>query len=135
MRRPALVLVAAIGIIAGTPSRIAAHHSFSATYLEDQSITIEGDVVQYLFRNPHSFVHVNVTEKNGSTRRYMAEWNTPSQLGEQGVNSRTLRVGDRVIITGSPGRRYPQEATLRVVRLRRPADGFDWRLPPKSGND
>jgi hypothetical protein len=66
-----IVLVAAIGIIGGTASRIAAHHSFSATYLEDQSITIEGDVVQYLFRNPHSFVHVNVIEKNGSCgRRY-----------------------------------------------------------------
>jgi hypothetical protein len=135
MTRPVIVLVAVIGIIVGTGSRTSAHHSFSATYVEDQSITIEGDVVQFLFRNPHSFVHVNVTEKNGTTRRYMAEWETPGQLDEQGVNSRTLQVGDRVIITGNPGRRYPTEATLRVVRLRRPADGFDWRPRPRPGTD
>ena len=133
MKRLILILVGLVALSA--TASVYAHHSFAATYYEDKTQTVEGDLVQFLFRNPHSFVHVNVTEKNGTTRRYMAEWNTPSQLGEQGVNSRTLRVGDRVIITGSPGRRYPQEATVRVIRLRRPADGFDWRLPPRAGND
>ena len=42
-----------------------AHHSFAATYLEDQTVTIEGELVQFLFRNPHSFVHVMVKEKDG----------------------------------------------------------------------
>ena len=30
-----------------------AHHSFAATYLEDQQVTIEVELVQFLFRNPH----------------------------------------------------------------------------------
>ena len=48
-----------------------AHHSFAATYLEGRSVTIEGEIVQFLLRNPHSFVHVMVTEPNGSMVRYV----------------------------------------------------------------
>ena len=68
------VLVLALG------AQLSAHHSFAATYLEDQSVTIEGQIVQFLLRNPHSFVHVMVKEKDGTTNRYVVEWGSPSQL-------------------------------------------------------
>ena len=38
-----------------------AHHSFAATYDESKTITLEGRMVQFSFRNPHSFVQVEVT--------------------------------------------------------------------------
>jgi hypothetical protein len=127
MKRYLVVLsIAAAAVLVGVGATVSAHHSFAATYLEDQSITIEGELVQFLFRNPHSFVHVNVTEKDGNVRRYAVEWGGAGQLGGQGVNSQTLKVGDRVIITGSPGRGYPKEARVRMVRLSRPADKFEW---------
>jgi len=31
----------------------AAHHSSSATYRENQTVTIQGQVVQFQLRNPH----------------------------------------------------------------------------------
>jgi hypothetical protein len=131
MKRYLVVLtVAAAAVIASAGTRAYAHHSFAATYHEDQTITIEGELVQFLFRNPHSFVHVNVTEKDGTVRRYAVEWGGAGQLGGQGVNQQTLKVGDKVIITGSPGRGYPKEARVRMVTLRRPADGFDWGRRP-----
>ncbi|MBI2189900.1 MAG: hypothetical protein HYU37_22715, partial [Acidobacteria bacterium] len=57
MRRTlvALGLAAGVSLSAAT---MEAHHSFAATYLEGQTQTIEGKVVQFLFRNPHSFLHV-----------------------------------------------------------------------------
>ena len=61
-----------------------AHHSFAATYLEGKTVTIEGQMVQFLFRNPHSFVHVMVKE-DGQMVRYAVEWGGTGQLGEQGV--------------------------------------------------
>src|SRR5688572_15720749 len=87
-----------------TSARMYAHHSFAAAYFEDQSVTIEGELVQFLFRNPHSFVHVLVKEKDGSIVRYAVEWGGAGQLGSQGVGKDTLRVGDVVVIKGSPGR-------------------------------
>ena len=62
MKRYLVILLAAAATsVAG--ARVFAHHSFSATYQEDQSVTIEGELVQFMFRNPHSFVNVNVKQK------------------------------------------------------------------------
>jgi hypothetical protein len=106
-----------------------AHHSFAATYLEDQSVQIEGELVQFQFRNPHSFVHVMVKEKDGSMVRYTVEWGGAGALGGQGVTRETLKVGDHVIITGSPGRN-PKDHRVRMVTLHRPKDGFGWGRRP-----
>jgi len=102
-----------------------AHHSFAATYLEDQSVTIEGDLVQFLFRNPHSFMHINVKEKDGSMVEYSVEWGGTGQLGGQGITRETLKPGDHVVITGSPGRNAADHR-VRMLTLRRPRDGWSW---------
>ena len=115
--RFAVVMLAA-ALVGGTWEALA-HHSFAATYLEDQSVTIEGELVQFLFRNPHSFVHVNVQQKDGSVMRYAVEWGGAGQLGGQGVTRETLKPGDHVIITGAPGRN-PADHRLRMVSLHRP---------------
>ena len=106
-----------------------AHHSFAATYFEDQRVQIEGELVQFQFRNPHSFVHVMVKEKDGSLVRYTVEWGGAGQLGGQGVTRETLKIGDHVIITGSPGRN-PTDHRVRMVTLHRPKDGFGWGRKP-----
>jgi hypothetical protein len=106
-----------------------AHHSFAATYLEDQTVTIEGELVQFLFRNPHSFVHVMVKQKDGSMVRYAVEWGGAGQLGSTGVTRETLKPGDDVVISGSPGRN-PADHRIRMVTLRRPKDGFGWGAKP-----
>ena len=106
-----------------------AHHSFAATYLEDQTVTIEGELVQFLFRNPHSFVHLNVKEKDGTVVRYAVEWGGAGQLGQSGVNRETLKIGDHVVITGNPGRN-PKDHRVRMVTLNRPKDGFGWGRRP-----
>ena len=114
----AFPLVAAMALAAGS-TRTSAHHSFAATYLEDQSVTIEGELVQISLRNPHSFVHVNVKQKDGSVIRYAVEWGGAGQLAGQGVTANTLRHGDHVQITGSPGRN-PADHRVRLVSLVRP---------------
>ena len=125
MKRYLAVLLVATAALAAGASRASAHHSFAATYLEDQSVTIEGELVQFLFRNPHSFVHVNVKQKDGSVVRYAVEWGGVGQLGQQGVTRDTLKVGDHVIITGAPGRNAADHR-VRMVTLKRPSDGFAW---------
>ena len=125
MKRFLAVLLVATAALAAGASRASAHHSFAATYLEDQSVTIEGELVQFLFRNPHSFVHVNVKQKDGSVVRYAVEWGGAGQLGGQGVTRDTLKPGDHVIITGNPGRN-PEDHRLRMRTITRPSDGWKW---------
>ena len=102
-----------------------AHHSFASTYDETKKITVEGKLVQFLFRNPHSFVHVMAPDEDGTMQRWAIEWGGAGQLGGQGVTRDTLKPGDKVIITGNPGRN-PADHRVRMVTLRRPSDGFGW---------
>ena len=102
-----------------------AHHSFAATYFEDQRQTVEGDLVQFLYRNPHSFVHVEVKDQAGVVTRWAVEWGAGGQLGRQGVTRETLKPGDHVVIIGNPGRN-PDDHRLRMVNITRPTDGWKW---------
>ena len=107
-------------------ARVSAHHSFAATYLEGQSVTIEGDLVTFELRNPHSFVNVMVKDPSGQMVRYLVEWGSTTQL--QGKISReTLKAGDHIIITGNPARNA-DDHRVRLVTLRRPKDGWSWGL-------
>lgn len=106
--------------------RAYAHHSFASTYLEDQKMTVEADVVQFLYRNPHSFLQLESKDAaTGKTITWAVEWGAGGQLGSQGVNRDTLRPGDHVIVIGQPGR-DPDEHRLRMISIKRPSDGWSW---------
>src|SRR5262249_655520 len=106
--------------------RAYAHHSFAATYLEGQKMTIEADVVQFLYRNPHSFLHLEATDKDGKKILWAVEWAGGAQLGSEGGAGDTLRAGDHVIVVGEPGR-DPNDHRLRMIDIKRPSDGWSWK--------
>jgi hypothetical protein len=120
-------LVGSCAVIAlAMSTQLLAHHSFAATYLEDQSVTIEGEIVQFLLRNPHSFVHVMVKEKDGTANRYVVKWGSPAQLSGK-VSRDTLKPGDHVIISGNPGRNAADHR-VRLLTFKRPSDGWSWGI-------
>jgi len=102
-----------------------AHHSFNAVYDVSREVTIEGKLVQILFRNPHSWVHVEVATPGGEVQRWAIEWGGSGQLAGQGVTRTTLKVGDNVVISGDPSR-TPGDYKLKMNSLRRTSDGFGW---------
>lgn len=122
-----LVLVFAFALVAGVQAY--AHHSFAATYDESTTMEIEGRLVQFMFRNPHSFVHVEAPDESGEMHRWAVEWGGAGQLGSQGVTSATLAPGDVVKIVGNPSRN-PADHRIRMVSLRRTSDGFGWGQAP-----
>jgi len=100
MRRLILFAAAAV-LIASTTF---AHHSFGATYETSKSIKLEGTIAQFVYRNPHSFVHVEAPDESGAMQRWAVEWGGTSQLAQAGVKRDSLKVGDKVIINGRPSR-------------------------------
>ncbi|HJT87878.1 MAG TPA: DUF6152 family protein [Bryobacteraceae bacterium] len=105
--------------------RAFAHHSFAATYFEDKKVTIDGKLVQFLYRNPHSFLHVEAPDDKGQMQTWAIEWGAGGQLGRQGVTRETLKPGDHVIVVGNPGRN-PEDHRMRMVSIERPSDGWKW---------
>ena len=118
-----IILTLAGVLLAGTTATFA-HHSFAAEYFEDQSTSIEGDVQEFQYRNPHAMVIVRVREQS-RTVDYRAEWAGAGRLGQQGITAGTLKPGDRVIIGGSPGR-DPSTYRIHLKSIERPADGWSW---------
>jgi len=106
-----------------------AHHSFTAVYQVGETITVEGKVAQFLFRNPHSVLHVLAPDESGAEARWAIEWQAANQLGAGGVEADSLRPGDLVVVTGNPSR-DPRELRIRRVTIVRTADGFTWGGEP-----
>ena len=106
---------------------VMAHHSFAGTYLEDAApVTSDGKLVQFLLRNPHSFVHVESKDAtSGETIRWSIECGAAGQLAQLGVGREALKVGDMVKVIGSPGRN-PADHRLRMRSITRPSDGWNW---------
>ena len=78
-----------------------------------------------MFRNPHSFVHVEAPDDSGKMETWAIEWGGGGQLAREGVNRDTLKPGDLVKITGNPGRN-PEDHRIRMRSIERPSDGFKW---------
>ena len=119
MRRQLVIVLSSLLLVTGTGF---AHHSFSATYDTSKTMNIEGKVVQFLLRNPHSFLHVAVT-KDGQEQIWNVEWAAAGQLG--GTIASSLKAGDPVRITGNPAR-DPADMRLRMMNVRRTSDGANW---------
>ena len=112
-------------IAAATLSALAitaeAHHSIAGMYDQSRRVTLDGVISQYQFVNPHPFVIVDVTT-NGTTQSWKAELDNRWELQNVGMTPTTFNAGDRIVVSGSPGR--DRTPLLYVWRLERPADGF-----------
>lgn len=124
MRR--ILFGAAAMLIAATAAY--AHHSYAATYDVNREVTLTGNIVQFVYRNPHSFVHVTTKGENGETERWAVEWSGTTQLGNSGVTKETLKVGDAVVIQARPSRVQGEYRAL-MLKLKRTTDGFTWGSP------
>ena len=100
-----------------------AHHSFGAFYSEQETITLDGTVSAFLYRNPHSFVDVETVDQHGNVTMWAAEWFGSGRLSRIGVMPETFKTGDHVIITGAPGRN-PNEHRVHLKTIFRPSDGL-----------
>ena len=102
-----------------------AHHSFGVYYLEQDTIEVEGEIIEFQYQNPHSWIHVAGQDAFSKTKMFAAEWASTSRLEQDGVTKTTLRVGDIVRIWASPSRN-PNDNRIRIKRIERPRDHWKW---------
>jgi hypothetical protein len=118
-----ILLVVGVGLIG--LDRAFAHHSFGATYDASQTMEIEGVVKEFVWRNPHSFLRLDATDKDGATKTWALEWGSINQLTHAKLTRTTLLPGNRLVVTGAPARDMSVPRLL-IITLKRPADGWSW---------
>jgi hypothetical protein len=95
------VLAALILAVASlTIQPVLAHHS-SAGFSQDVK-EITGTVKEFQFRNPHSWIQVNVTDASGKVTEWSVEWGSPNQLGRDGIRPSTFSAGMKVTMKIHP---------------------------------
>ncbi len=127
MKQAVIALSIAAGALVASSPRVLAHHSFAVTYLEQDTIEIEGDVVEFQYKNPHAWVFVQGREKGGFEEKiYAAEWVSTSQLDRNNIDKRWFKPGDSVHVWASPNKN-PADNRVRLKRIERKSDGWKWQ--------
>jgi hypothetical protein len=96
-----LVIGVVLGVLAAGSARGLAHHS-AAMFDEKKTVTVEGEVKEFQLTNPHSWLLVNVKEKDGTVVTWGFEAEGPSTLARAGIRPSDLRPGTRLKISGNP---------------------------------
>ncbi len=99
MNRLLVVLVTVAVALSVSPS-LRAHHSFAAEFDGNQPVTLKGSVVKMDWVNPHTWIHLDVKNPDGTVTRWMIEGGTPNTLVRRGFNKRSLEAGTEVTIEG-----------------------------------
>jgi len=124
MKSRILMLVAVMVLVAA--GRAFAHHSFTAEYDSSQKVSVEGVVTEMVWRNPHSFMRIDVTGKDGTTTTWALEWGSVSQLSRDQITRTSLKPGDKIVVQGSPARDGAAHRML-IGSIQRPSDGWEWK--------
>lgn len=107
-----------------------AHHSFAVFFDSDEGIvSVRGEVTEFIFKNPHGVIRLNVKGKDGKVEEWKAETNSPSILERRGWKKDSLKVGEEIILEGwraRDGRPY-----MRMRKVMR-ADGTPVGVPFES---
>ena len=108
---------AAIATAIGLAAQGGAHHAFAAEFDATRTITVEGVVTKARIVNPHSWVYLDVKNKDGSVTNWGFEFSTPGGLHAKGVSKEDLRAGTPIRIEGYVARNGGSFGYSRVATL------------------
>ncbi len=114
-KRFALPMVALALVLAAVP--IGAHHSFAAENDAVAPVTLRGTVTGMDWVNPHSWIHVDVKNPDGTVTQWMIESGTPNTLFRRGFTKDSLKAGTEIIVDGYRAKNGKNRINGRDLKL------------------
>lgn len=97
MKKTMATVVAAL--VLASAGSLLAHHSL-ANFDTTKGINVRGTIVFFQQVNPHSFLYIDETDKNGHVHRWAIEGPAVSGLNRMGITATTLKAGDIIEACG-----------------------------------
>jgi hypothetical protein len=99
MRKTLAIAAVCFGmLVASRPA--AAHHAFAAEFDASKPLMLKGTVVKWELVNPHSWIHLDVKNPDGTTTRWMVEGGSPNSLFRLGFSKESLPKGTEIVVDG-----------------------------------
>jgi len=110
------------GIIAALTALMAvseaAHHSFSAEYDSNKPIKLSGKVIEMRWSNPHAWIYINVTGKDGKVVKWAWETGGANALYRRGWRKEDLVAGTDLVIDGYQARNGSTTANATSITFK-----------------
>lgn len=97
-----------------------AHHSFAAEFDANDPVELKGTITKMEWINPHSWLHIDVKNPDGTTTAWMIEGATPNTLLRRGFTRDNVKAGTEITIVGYRAKNGANRANGRDLVL---ADG------------
>jgi hypothetical protein len=94
-----------------------AHHSFAAEFDANQPVTLKGTITKMEWINPHSWLHIEVDNGDGTITPWMIEGATPNTLLRRGFSRDTVKPGTEITIVGYRAKNGANRANGRDLIL------------------
>lgn len=119
VKRLSAIVVFTLMVFPMFGSLVLAHHSV-AGYDTKKEVTLRGTVVEFIWRNPHVFVIWEVKDDSGKAVQWSGEMNSPTSMIQVGMNRKSLKPGDEIIVIANPSKTGNALSIIRKINM---ADG------------
>jgi hypothetical protein len=108
--------LALLAVSLAAPATLA-HHAFSAEFDATKPVYLTGKVTGMEWINPHSWLHVDVVNEDGTVSNWMIEAGPAGVLVRRGWTKDSIKPGTEVIVEGYQARDGSNRANGRDVTL------------------